>query len=118
MRTFRITRLWSDSSGESHFEDIDVPLDDRGAIGWLSARQRAGEVSLRVTDADYDYDWHNAPARQYVVMLSGSVEIEASDGEVRRFGPGDVLLAEDTAGRGHRSRAVDGVRRSMFITLD
>jgi hypothetical protein len=53
-------------------------------------------------------------------MLSGGqVEIEVGDGSKRRLGPGDVLLAEDTSGRGHRSRAVDGqARTSLFITLD
>jgi uncharacterized cupin superfamily protein len=52
-------------------------------------------------------------------MLDGEVEIEAGDGTKRRFGTGDVLLAEDTAGRGHISRAVEGrPRKSIFVTLD
>jgi len=52
-------------------------------------------------------------------MLEGKVDIEIGDGTVRRFGPGDILLAEDTTGRGHISRAVAGEpRRSIFITLD
>ena len=74
---------------------------------------------FRETAGDYAYDWHNAPARQYVVMLEGSVEVQVGDGTRRRFGPGAVLLAEDTTGRGHKSRAVDQQkRRSLFITLD
>jgi hypothetical protein len=53
-------------------------------------------------------------------MLSGGgVEIEVGDGSKRRLGPGDILLAEDTSGRGHISRAVDDQPRvSIFITLD
>lgn len=31
-------------------------------------------------------------------------EIEASDGEIRSVSPGTVLIAEYTAGRGHRVR--------------
>jgi hypothetical protein len=41
-----------------------------------------------------------------MVVLGGQVEAEVSDGEVRRFGPGDVVLVEDTEGRGHRSWVV------------
>jgi hypothetical protein len=53
-------------------------------------------------------------------MLSGgAVELEVGDGTKRRLGPGSLLLAEDTTGRGHISRAVDDQPRvSLFITLD
>ncbi|HEY91073.1 MAG TPA: hypothetical protein G4O07_04485 [Dehalococcoidia bacterium] len=47
------------------------------------------------------------------------MEIETGDGTVRRFGPGDIMLAEDITGRGHISRAVNHrPRKSIFITLD
>ncbi|RMF66861.1 MAG: hypothetical protein D6740_12565 [Alphaproteobacteria bacterium] len=113
-----VTRLYTGDDGESHFEEIAIPLQDAGAIGLLSQGHPVRELVFRLTEGDYDYDWHNAPARQYVIMLEGQVDIEVGSGEVRRFGPGDILLAEDTTGRGHRSRAVDGrPRRSLFITL-
>ncbi|SVE21792.1 uncharacterized protein METZ01_LOCUS474646 [marine metagenome] len=51
--------------------------------------------------------------------MEGSVEVEAGDGTKRVFGPGDIMLAEDTTGQGHRSRYLSGnPRRSIFITLD
>jgi hypothetical protein len=114
------TRIYSGCDGESHFEDVEVPLHDRGAIGRLSDLEAATGVVFRVTKSDYDYGWHNAPRRQYVVMLSGGrVEIEIGDGTTRRFGPGDILLAEDLTGRGHISRAIDAAPRvSLFVTLD
>jgi len=116
----KLTRLYTGSDGESHFEDVDVALDDVGPVGRLSKLQLATGVVYRETDGSYDLDWHNAPRRQLVVMLSGgAVEIEVGDGSVRRLGPGEILLAEDTTGRGHKSRAVDGrVRVSLFVTLD
>jgi uncharacterized protein YjlB len=114
-----ITRLFTGEDGESHFEDLEIETAQQGDIGALSARYSATGVIFRETTGEYDYDWHHAPARQYVVMLQGRVEIELGDGTRRQFGPGDVLLAEDTTGRGHRSRAVDGqARRSLFITLE
>jgi hypothetical protein len=116
----RVTRIFTGPDGESHFADLDIPLEDAGSISSLSDSIAATGAIFRETGPDYDLDWHNAPRRQFVVMLSGGqVEIEVGDGSKRRLGPGYVLLAEDTSGRGHRSRAVDGqARTSLFITLD
>ena len=103
----------------SRFEDIDVALADSGTIGRLSEKVRATGLIFRETPADYDYDWHPAPQRQYIVLLDGNIEITVGTGETRRFTGGDVLLVEDTTGRGHRTRTTDGKsRRSLFITLD
>ena len=114
----RITRVYASSDGESHFEDIEVPLRDAGEIGMLSESVPSRHVIFRENSADYDYDWHNAPQRQYIVLLDGHIEIEASDGERRQFRGGEILLMEDTAGKGHRTRTVDGKpRRSVFIVL-
>ena len=115
----KITRLYTGSDGESHFEDIEIPLEDSGDIGVMSQLQDATGIIFRETSPDYDYDWHTVPRRQYVITLSGAVDIEVGDGTIRRFGPGDILLAEDTTGKGHRSRAVNAQpRRSIFVTLD
>ena len=59
-------------------------------------------------------DWHCAPGRQYVVTLDGEGEIEVGDGSTKRFGPGDVLLAEDLTGQGHVTRVVGGNPRTMM----
>ncbi len=118
-RRMRVTRLYTGADQQSHFEDYEVDMDDHGPIGHLSARHPVTSLIFRHTDADYDFDWHNAPQRQYIVILEGGLDVEIGDGTRRRFGPGDIVLAEDTTGQGHISRAVDGQpRRSLFITLD
>lgn len=33
---FPITRVYSESNGESHFEDIEIPLKEAGSVGKLS----------------------------------------------------------------------------------
>ncbi len=113
-----ITRIYATPDGESHFVDVEVPLRNAGDIGALSASVPAHGVIFRQTAPDYDYHWHPAPQRQYIVLLDGHIEVETSDGETRRFHGGDVILVEDTVGRGHRTRTTDGQpRRSIFISL-
>jgi hypothetical protein len=115
----RVTRVFTGDDGESHFEDVELELRDLGQAGRLSELVKATGILFRETGGDYDLDFHNAPRRQYVINLDGAVELEVGDGTRRVLGPGEVLLAEDTTGRGHKSRAVDGRRRrSIFVTLD
>lgn len=63
-------------------------------------------------------DWRTAPQRQYVLTLSGTLKFVTRDGETFSLAPGEVLLAEDTVGSGHRWRLVDGQPwRRVYVTL-
>ncbi len=112
----RITRIYTGDDGESHFEDLEVPTTDR-PYGWVSEFFPATGVAFRVNHTDQVLDYHPAPRRQFVVNLFGSVELETGNGEIRRLDAGDVLLADDTTGRGHISRDVAGPRRNLFIPV-
>jgi hypothetical protein len=115
----KVVRIYTGPDNQSHFEDIEVPLKDAGKTGFLSELVKVNGLVFRYTTGDYNYDFHPAPRRQYVVNLEGEVEIEVGDGTKRILGAGDILLAEDTTGQGHISRAVAGKpRRSLFIILD
>ena len=115
----KIHRLYADDNGESHFGDVQVEYTAATRGGRLSARLPATGVIFREVPADYDLDWHPAPRRQYIVNLDAGVQITASDGETRRIGAGEVLLVEDTWGKGHLSKALDAtLRHCIFITLD
>ena len=115
---FSITRIYSDSQGESHFEDVEIPLQEAGEIGFLSETLPAKGVIFREVVPTYDYDFHTAPQKQYIILLDGAIEIETSLGDKRTFGAGEVLLVEDTWGKGHRTKNLKAVKRkSIFITL-
>ena len=115
----KVTRVYTGADGKSHFEDVEIALKDGGKAGFMSELMKATGVVFRETDGSYNFDFHNAPRRQYVVNLEGEVEIEVGDGTKRILRSGDILLAEDTTGQGHISRAVGGKpRKSLFITLD
>jgi hypothetical protein len=114
----RVHNIYADASGESHIRDVEIDWASSGRTGKISAPVKVSGVAFRETDGDYDLDWHNAPRRQYIVNLEGSVEIITSDGISRVIGPGEIILAEDTTGKGHKSRAVaKGTRRSLVIPL-
>ncbi len=114
-----ITRIYTGDDGQSHFEDLSVDMVDQQMMGALSDPWSASAVQFREVDADYLLDYHNAPRRQLVVNLTGSVEIEVGSGETRMLGPGTILLAEDLDGQGHISRNPSGEPRTcLFIHLD
>jgi len=113
-----ICRIFTGADNQSHFEDIAIPLHEKGDIGKLSEIRAVTNIIFRETDADYDHDWHNAPQRQFVILLDGEIEIEIGDGSKRRFKGGDILLAEDTTGQGHKSKHLSPQkRRSIFVTI-
>jgi hypothetical protein len=115
---FQITRVYSDSNGDSHFEDIEIPLKEAGNVGRLSDVLPATGIIFREVEPSYDWNFHTAPQKQYIILLDGKIEIETSLGEKRIFQAGEVLLVEDTTGKGHKTRNLQSEKRkSIFITL-
>jgi hypothetical protein len=110
MHRARYVRLFADERGESHFADVEVELEPVAyappapplPVAALFPATGCGFLSGPV-------DWdgqipHPSPRRQLFCSLHGEYEITASDGTVRRFPAGSVLLFEDTTGKGHASR--------------
>ena len=115
----KITRLYVDEKGESHFQDVEVEFEAPTPSGRVSARQKATGIIVREVPPDYDLDWHPAPRRQYIINLDAGVQLTASDGESRRIKAGEVVLVEDTWGKGHLSKAIDGkLRHCIFVPID
>jgi hypothetical protein len=114
----RIHNLFVDASGESHFRDIEVEWVEETPAGKLSRRLPATGIIFRQVPPTYDLDWHPAPRRQYIINLDAGVQITASDGESRIIA-GEVILVEDTTGKGHLSKAVGGaLRHCIFVPVE
>ena len=113
-----ITRIFSGGDGQSHFEELDLALaiSDAGA---MSTKIPIESMFFRdTTEAGPEvWDFHVAPRRQFAIHVIGRTEIEVGSGEKRRFGPGDVLLADDQTGQGHISREIEGPRFQVFAVL-
>ena len=96
-----IVRIYTGHDGQTHFEDLPLPAEE----GHNVALQEGANLVFRCFPADYSSDWHTAPRRQYIFILAGQMEIGIGDGATRRFGPGDVVLADDLTGQGHTTRS-------------
>jgi len=115
----KIHHLYTDAQGESHFKDMEVEYVESSPSGRLSTRLPVTGMIFREVPPTYDLDWHNAPRRQYIINLDNGVQITASDGEARVIGAGEIVLVEDTTGKGHLSKAVnERLRHCIFVALE
>ena len=112
-------RIYAGADAKSRFEDLEMPFQpsDLNAPGAFSIT--AVSAVFRRQPVGLVQDWHTAPRRQYVITLTGLVEVEAGNGEKRRFGPADVLLADDLIGGGHVTRVIGTEPRvSVLIPIE
>ena len=98
-----MTRIYAGPDGESHAEEVLMKLSDRGISEFKAT---AAQFSSRPAGPP-NTNWHTGPRRQFVITLSGSAELEVSDGRKIHAGPGHINLIEDTTGKGHLTRNVE-----------
>jgi len=112
MRKVGYVRLFTDERGESHFADVELDLEPSEFAPpapplHVTALFPATRCGFLCASAEWDGSTpHPTPRRQLMCNLRGEYEVTASDGTVRRFPAGSVLLLEDTTGKGHSSRIV------------
>ncbi len=123
LKASKCVRLFSDEDGDSHFEDIEMPME---AVQYappapavhLSAPVAATQVSWFRFPADWNDAAHPSPRRQLAVVLDGEVGGWTSTGDKRVFRSGDCLLMEDTTGKGHGARPLNGEASLLMIALE
>jgi quercetin dioxygenase-like cupin family protein len=119
-----MVRLYADSSGESRFEDITIPMSEKNFA--------PPAAPVHVTDVrpaenfviiDLPVGWggtepHPTPGKYIAFNLSGSFRMTASSGESRLIEPGDSVLMEDTSGKGHVTEVIsDKPVKAVMIRL-
>jgi quercetin dioxygenase-like cupin family protein len=106
----RAIKLSTGPDGASHVAHGTVVLDRLTAAASVQFQESPPLSALA---------WHDAPERQYVVTLAGTLEFTTRDGETFVLRPGDVLIAADTAGSGHRWRLIDDQPwRRCYVVLE
>lgn len=114
----KVTRFYTGDDNRSHFQDLDIPTPELVRNSHRSEPFPTTGMLIRESAGDASFlDLHPAPRRQFILCLTGTVEIELGNGEKRRFGPGDIYLADDLTGEGHIHREIEGPLRHAWVFL-
>jgi len=118
---FSFPRIYTDAEGVSHFGVTEIAFtlaDYAPPAPPISVSQGVDVESVVFISSPPGWhgDWHPAPRRQIMFCIAGTLEVQVSDGTIRTFGPGSVVLVEDTEGKGHISRVV-GTERVFMAAL-
>ena len=115
-------RVYADENGESHFSEMEIAMSESQIIPGhtiqMSTPAAVATIQFLTLPAGISNDWHPAPARQFVISLDRTFEIETSDGERRQVQPSSVIFVEDTWGKGHKTRSLgDHAGTVIFVRL-
>ena len=105
----RYVRLKADSAGESQFEQVTLDLNEAdyrppAPMLFVSHSYQADGLQFVRLPSGWAGESIHPPKAQFLICLKGHLEVTASDGDKRTFGPGDSILMEDISGKGHRTR--------------
>ena len=110
MEQLTYATLYTGFDGKTHFKDDAMPWHPVASAATEPAHvtplQDATHFGFVYGPVGLTRDWHPAPRKQCLMVLTGSMEVEAGDGEKRTFTPGSVLLVTDVDGMGHKTRGV------------
>ncbi len=104
---------WTDAAGTSHLTRCAMrrfalkSASPPATPEWQDRQPAAARtVQFHVEPPGWDGGWHENPAVQWIVPLSGIWFVQAMDGSRIAVGPGDVVVGEDQGARtdaqGHR----------------
>jgi len=90
--------LYTGDDGDSHIKTGSI---SEGAL------VQADHTLFKESAIHSSFDWHNDPVPQYVITLSGILEFTVRNGESFIIYPGEILLATDNTGTGHKWRLLN-----------
>lgn len=116
----RCVRMWTGGDGNSLFEEGSIDFADGMRGDSASRAVPAVELSFQETRSGGSYEWHQDPVPRFVITLSGTLEFESKSGATFTIRPGDILLAQDNSGTGHKWRLIgdEPWRRAYVVYRD
>jgi len=125
MNTFKNVILYTDTDGFAKFREEDIALPGGTPKALLSELFPSEGFQVRRSPPGVSSDFHCTTMAQWLVVLSGEMEIGLRDGSARIFRAGEHFFSNDTlpAGarfddkvHGHRSRVVgDAPLETLFV---
>ena len=89
-------RIYTNGETKTQIDELDLASSPE-----LTTEIGTQHIFFREWAPGHFIDWHPAPRRQYIISISGTIDVGLEDGTIKRFGPGDARLVEDTIGKGH-----------------
>ncbi|MFE1599758.1 cupin domain-containing protein [Methylobacterium sp. ID0610] len=115
----RCVRMWTGPDGDSLFEEGTITLGEGERGDLIGQAVAARQISFRETGSGGSFAWHQDPVPRFVITLSGTLEFETKSGRTFTIRPGDVLLAQDDSGSGHRWRLIgDEPWRRAYVVYE
>jgi uncharacterized cupin superfamily protein len=112
--------MFTGPDGQTHFGELDIPASFAADSG-REATQPLPSIGAGLAEATVardQLDYHNAPRRQMVAVLTGGIEITTGDGTTKQFRPGDIFLADDLTGQGHKTRDLAVPTRVLYVFME
>ena len=120
--------VWTDAHGISHQsrqQIVDFTLasiSSGSAAQWIGPRSQGSMGVLFTTlPPGWEGDWHENPAPQWIVPISGCWGVETMDGQRVEMGVGDLSFGADLGTRerdgrrGHRSWTVGNIPAVLML---
>ena len=113
----RCVRMWTGEDGDSLFEEGWIDLAEGVCGDSVGEAVPVVELSFQETRSGRSYEWHQDPVPRFVITLSGTLEFKTKSGATFIIRPGDVLLAQDNSGTGHKWKLIgdDPWRRAYVV---
>lgn len=111
-------RIFSDDEGCSHFETLTVDMAVKNyappAPSLYTSKASQADCNLFLElPVGWFGNWHPTPVRQWLIIMTGQCTFEAGDGELVTRKAGDVVMLDDTTGKGHQTTVIGDVAVRM-----
>lgn len=110
----KYVKIFADDNGETHFKDEEAIMTEAGYAPpapplWVGPQGKATGVTVVGFPPGWFGDFHPAPRAQWMMIMTGTIEVEVSDGEKRTYTAGtanSIAFLDDVGSKGHISRNV------------
>ena len=111
MSSIEYLRIYADEEGCSHFETNEIEMETTDyappapSLNTSRLASADNSVFLELPIGWYG-DWHPTPVRQWLILITGTCEFEAGDGERVTCKAGDIVMLDDLIGKGHQTKVL------------